>query len=185
VLLNTEIAWLCGFLEGEGCFCMAKRIRNGRNSIHCSFNVTNTDQILIQKARDIMTKIIGIEVSPIRHTVLKGHYKPIWRLWVEKATSLKKFIETLLPFLVGEKKLQATIMLQFIERRIQLRGDNYKAPKFTQDDWKYYDAMQIAKYPVKPVETVRIISPEDKDTVRTATIDKIAELGRNVLTQLN
>ena len=183
MLPESELAWLAGFIEGEGCFCMAKK--SGRkNSIHCSFNVTNTDQLLIQKAKSITDKIIGNEVSIVRHPVMKDCYKPIWRLWIENHDGLTKFIRAIFPFLVGEKKLQASIMLQFIERRMELRGNHYKAPRYTEEDWKFHDAMRAAKT-VKSVETIRFPSLVDDDIVRAAGISKAAESDRNILTQSN
>jgi hypothetical protein len=183
VLLDSELGWLVGFIEGEGCFCMTHKTSGTKNSVHSSFNVTNTDPLLIQKAKHIIDEIVGYKVSVIRHPVMKPCYKPIWRLWIESCKGLSIFIKTILPYLVGEKRLQASIMLQFVDRRIQLRGDNYKAPKYTEEDWKYLEAMKAVKNTKESVETIRSLSHVDKDIVRTEDITKTSELSGNRIAQ--
>ena len=183
MLLDSELGWLVGFIEGEGCFCMTHKTSGTKNSVHCSFNVTNTDQLLIQKSKQIIDEIVGYKVSVIRHPVMKACYKPIWRLWIENCKGLLIFIKTILPHLVGEKRLQASIMLQFVERRIELRGKNYKAPRYTEEDWKYLEAMKSAKT-VKSVETIRFPSQGDEDIVRSEAITKTSELSGNRIAPL-
>ena len=176
---ELELNWLDGIIEGEGCFWMGQK-KGTRQRFSVSFDVCNTDLLIIQKCSKIMSEIIGKECKIINH---KNRFKGIYRVWIYNFPNIGKFIKIILPYMVGIKKLQAQIILQFIERRNRLNKLYKRPPAYTSEDMKYLAAFKATReYITKSVETIRSSSQVDGDIVRAATISKIAELGRNVPT---
>ena len=182
---ELELSWLVGLIEGEGCFSLTRGSDSKKKRFKISFNITNSDLVLIQKSKEIIEKIIGEKCKVCKHQVKKGHYRDMFRVWLYTLGKLQKFITVIYPYLVGGKKLEAQILLQFVERRLSLL-DKSKFPYskvYTEEDMKYLYAMRAAK--AKSVETIRSASYRDDDIVRAARINEGAELGRNNLTSLN
>ena len=183
---DKELGWLVGIVEGEGCLSMTRK-KSRKNRFAISFNISNSDIILIQKCKEIIDQIIGRECAIIRHSVAKLYYKPVYRVWLYTFEDMKKFLEVIIPMMFSDKKLQAEIMLRFVTRRLLLNSVKShfpKSPEYTKEDFKYLEAMKSAKNIIKSVETIRSLSPRDNDIVRAATISKIAELCRNDITSI-
>lgn len=184
---EKELGWLVGIIEGEGCFSMTRK-KSRKNRFAISFNISNSDIILIQKCKIIIDQIIGRDCSIVRHSVAKVYYKPVYRVWLYTFEDMKKLLEAIIPIMVSDKRLQAEIMFSFVSRRLTLNADRNRfplAPEYTQEDFNYLEAMKSAKNIIKSVETIRSLSLGDNDIVRAATISKIAELCRNDVASMN
>ena len=69
---NTELAWLAGLLEGEGCFWLRKP-RGARQSCSPYLAVSMTDKDVVER----VAKIFGVQVKK-KPDQRKAHYKPCW-----------------------------------------------------------------------------------------------------------
>jgi len=178
---KIKLAWLSGIIEGEGCFSLNSAGKDKGYFVYC-ISITNTDLVLLEKCVEIL-KEIGIK------TRIKGRNKEIpnrrkrYDAKVEGLDNIKLTIEKIFPYIFGQKKLQAELMLSFVNRRIKVLKDNKgKSPRrrvYDSIDYSYLEAMKALK--AESVETTRFPSQEDEDIVRTAHIYKSAELGRNDL----
>ena len=179
---EKKISWLAGIIEGEGCFCMCK------GGICHFFNLTisigNTDLLILNECKLIIDEITQGN-SKLRNNK-SGRNRNMYHLVVEGQIILKRLIETILPYIIGEKKAQAELMLQFINRRIIIKGNKKKSPTYTDEDKKYLEAMKALKSTTISVETERSLSfNKDKVTVRPNRIFEGLETNRNDLSLLN
>jgi hypothetical protein len=81
---ESEIAWLAGLLEGEGCFHLKTRgpvKKDGTRYIGPVVDVNMTDEDVIRKLRDITG--VGNVQGPYSVS-RKENWKPIWRWAVQK-----------------------------------------------------------------------------------------------------
>jgi len=135
---NTDKAWLAGIMEGEGTFSIyhQKTGDGPKGQLRGSVSVTNTDPFLINRCFDLF-KEMGIELFMHSYDNKKGSTKTVYDLQTSKHTYVKIICETLLPFLIGEKKAKAQMLLRFVEGRLSKGKKNYD-----DDDWKQFEAFR-------------------------------------------
>lgn len=129
---ETDIAWLAGFIDGEGCFdfqtSYSKRLIHTR--LVPRFRVSNTDV----KTLGVVTCIM--EAMPIgHHVVWRSPQNVKWRRsWSVEITGIKRMRNLLImltPYL-NTKQEQAEAMLDFINSRLQGHPkDIYKESEIT------------------------------------------------------
>lgn len=140
---EIEIAWLAGFIEGEGSLSLSAWNRfdehAGRNpKIAVTIKIYNTDAALIGRCTDILCKL-GIsphlkerEQRPMLKPDGSGEYKsvdPMLVLTVSKLVCARALLEKLVPHLYGNKRRRAAIMMQYLDRRIEKierNGGNFR-----------------------------------------------------------
>lgn len=128
-LENIKIAWLAGLVDGEGSIGAyisrtVQRVRNGRihKSFHVvyQFTVSNTNELIIQEAHDIVSLILGKQtpITAIQVVADKRPERKNSRLGycvnVKDHQSIIKLLSVLEPYLIG-KKSQAKVMLQLLK----------------------------------------------------------------------
>jgi len=114
-----EIGWLAGIIDGEGYMGLQKEIdRRHREHIiiDSQIHITNTEEKIILKARDIMRKI-GINPY-IRATKQKNVKKDIFILQIHRFAAVRKLLEVLIPYLTGTKKERAELIYEFCKLRL-------------------------------------------------------------------
>lgn len=182
-----KINWLVGILEGEGSLCMCKghRNRNGWDLRHFNITIaiTNTDLLILSECKIIIDGITGGNCKIRDKADKKNKGKKCFNLVVEGFAILTILLKRITPYIIGEKKAQAELILQFLKRRELVKGNKKKSPKYTEEDLKYLEAMSALKQ-TESVETIRFSTRTVDDIVRAARINKGAELGRNDLTSL-
>ena len=95
----TDIAWLSGIVDGEGCF-QARLISN--KSLFFSFRLENTSSKMIDKVKEILSnnKIeFKIYSSLRRHNSTKD----IFRVEIGKKLHLLQFCNLIFPYLITKK----------------------------------------------------------------------------------
>ena len=111
---ETDLAWLAGIIDGEGCFSIFINNRNdaANPSISASLTITNSNCLLLNRCREILD---SLKIKYYYHDPKNGHQhgRRVMRIKVKNYSSLKCLIELLLPFLVG-KIDQAKIILEFV-----------------------------------------------------------------------
>ncbi len=125
-IVSTDVAWLAGFIDGEGTIMLYLNEKGGgpnptrgatfkssRFILH-SFTIGNTNVDNMRRTKAIVSAIVGREV---RYTVpdyrRTGGYRPVYKLALSRATELETLIRALLPYLVG-KRPQAELMLEYL-----------------------------------------------------------------------
>jgi hypothetical protein len=112
----SELGWLAGIADGEGCFYLA--LCKEGTKIKAAFAIANTNELIMKAAKRIVSDLIGREK---RYTILpyikkqgRGLNKPTWSLQVSKQSELEMLCKALLPYLEG-KKHQAQTMLDYVD----------------------------------------------------------------------
>lgn len=124
---KTELAWLAGIIDGEGCIYGRWRQHNkhrrkcddGRIQyvLNVGISITNTDVFLIQKISEICEKMgIGFAYTT---KPPKPPRKGVLTIIIEGKGRCRKLLEPLLPYF-GSKKEQANVLLGIIRYRESL-----------------------------------------------------------------
>lgn len=157
-ILDTDIAWLAGIIDGEGSICMNVRQKhwNGWNGIGVDLHIgiVNTDGGIIHKFVSVLRKL-GIEAhlheseqNPIYNAngrKYQNHSKTIVQAGISKMRDILNVLTRIQPYLAGEKSKRALLIMQFIERRIERQTKRSKGGATWYDgyDWdivkKFYD----------------------------------------------
>lgn len=117
---GKNLAWLAGFLEGDGSIILAKQ-RMGKNRVIYtpSISLSNTDHTLIEQCSKIL------EDYKIGHYFTsKKTRNGISRVILVKGFKrTKKLLPLIIPEMYGKKKLQAIYLLEWINSR-EATGNN-------------------------------------------------------------
>lgn len=126
---EAEIAWLAGIIEGEGSLGLNASKRKDRSSvkIHVVVRIYNTDAGIISKCVEILKGLnVGhyIQERNLGPTLkINGKdYKardPILEIQVKKFQDAYILLQKIRPWMFGDKHLRASLMLQFLERRLE------------------------------------------------------------------
>jgi len=170
-----KINWLVGIVEGEGCLSLVSGGKH--NFFNLTIAITNTDLLILSECKKIIDSITNSNCKIREHS--DERQRRCYKLVVEGQEVIKKLLDAITPLIIGNKRPQAELMLQFVNRRLTLRNGKKKSPKYTEEDKKYLYAMKSLKNIIEPVETVRFLSHRDKDTVRALAIKETNEFGRN------
>lgn len=140
---SYELAWLAGIMEGEGTFSIYHQRRSDTDQLRACVSLTNTDPGLINKAYEIF-KEIGVEMHIHEYKNKKGSTRPVYDMQTAKQTNVKTICESLLPFLFGEKKAKAQMLLRFVNKRIEKLGDNRDTRKgqYDEEDWEQFHSFR-------------------------------------------
>ena len=117
--ITTEIAYIAGFFDGEGCVRI-KRANQGGNSYYLIAHITNTNPIILKKVQELFGGNTRLQE--------KGRNKPVYN-WYITSSEANDFLKTLQPFLI-EKKSQAELGINFHENKEKMtpkdKEKNYK-----------------------------------------------------------
>ncbi|KPV65241.1 MAG: LAGLIDADG endonuclease [Candidatus Bathyarchaeota archaeon BA1] len=127
---NDELAYIAGFINGEGTFAMTPKRRRkislgAQYYFEPTLEIANIDRAVLEWIRSVVG---GGDIRKVsRH-----RWKTCWRLAVWKRESLMRLIEALLPYL-KVKRQQAEIFQNFFEMH-PLHIPSYTIFK----DWELY-----------------------------------------------
>ena len=111
---KTDLAWLAGIIDGEGCFTIYVNHRNDANvpSISANLTITNSNGLLLNRCKEILD---SLEIKYLYNDPKNGHQqgRRVMRIRVKNYSSLQRLTELLLPFLVG-KADNAKVVLDFV-----------------------------------------------------------------------
>jgi hypothetical protein len=139
---ETDIAWLAGFMEGEGSFFIAHQRRSNRDKdmLRPGVDVTNTDPALISKAHTIFDNM-GVKMHVRQYSNKKGSTRPVFQLGTARQDYVKIVCDTLYPYLFGEKKARVELVLNFVNSRLEKRKEGC-SPEYTERDWEQFDSFR-------------------------------------------
>ncbi len=140
------LAWLAGIMEGEGTFAIYHQKRSNNtptDQLRACISLTNTDPHLIEKAYEIF-KSIGVEMHIHEYKNKKGSTRPVYDMQTAKHINVKVVCESLLPYLFGEKKAKANMLLRYVSRRLEkLEGkNNTRKAIYDEEDWAMFHSFR-------------------------------------------
>jgi DNA-binding XRE family transcriptional regulator len=151
ILTEAEKGWLAGIIEGEGSITMHAKHKAWKGwkgiGVDLSVWVVNIDEGIIDKTSKLLKKM-GIEprlhkrkTVPLFHengSRYKSPEKTLVVIGTSKMDNILELLRNIKPYLAGEKKARASLMVQFIERRLARKGEHTKkgAPWFDGYDWE-------------------------------------------------
>lgn len=115
-LNKTELSYLSGLLDGDGCFTISKKVRN---NLKLSMYFAVTSKTLLEKMKNLLEGL-GIERVKVSVSESKGNRKTAYYLRVDTLKDNQKLLESVAPYLIG-KKQTAEIALRFAIRRQQMK----------------------------------------------------------------
>ncbi len=130
---DAELGWLAGIWDGEGTIGMYKLVGGDYMPV-C--HITNTDYAIIEKAADILRRMgVGRYIQEQhprnpRHASRKN-------VVVSGQKRVVVFLERLLPFLQGEKRLKAQLVLGFVYSRFLKPGGGRRRGGVPYDDFEW------------------------------------------------
>jgi len=137
---EMEKGWLAGLIDGEGCLHIDLDPRGGA---HPYLTVTNTNQLIIEKAVDIWQRLgIGCRVQ----TRSSGGRNPVKDVQVIGYKRLKPALISIMPYLVG-KADEALLLYRFVESRL-LRFNNHSINterKYNREELQLIQALKNQK----------------------------------------
>jgi hypothetical protein len=110
--LTTRLAYIAGFVDGEGCIRIKKSNQSG-NSYYVTFQVTNTDKAPLE----LIQSIFGGKVFYQE----KGVNRIIWQYYITCAEAVDA-LRTISGFLITKKK-QAEIAIWFHDNKSTLNSE--------------------------------------------------------------
>jgi hypothetical protein len=126
---DFEIGWLAGLIEGEGSIVLQVNARNGRIQglrVNPRVILTNTDQLLIEKACSILDRLgIGKWVNHTKPNnrahanLVKVSYKDITYIHITGFKRLQDLLNIVGPHFYGEKAERVRLLQKFIARRFR------------------------------------------------------------------
>jgi len=121
---TLKLSWLAGMIEGDGFISVtiskSKLARSGFNP-KAIVGVTNQDMIIINEVDNIF-RSIGVVAYIHENETPKG--VPISTISTSKMSGVKKVIDSIYPYLVGEKKARADMVIKFVNRRLNKKYSN-------------------------------------------------------------
>lgn len=149
---DTQLAWFSGILEGEGSITLNVRRKEWKGwkgiGVDLQIQIVNTDGYIIEEVAKIIRGIVKSEPRIMERGVIPDRTTTdgtVWRqnrammmVGVSKMAHIQAVLEAVKPFMIGEKKARARLMLEFIERRMSAKGERTKhgASWYTGYDWE-------------------------------------------------
>lgn len=126
VRLLFNISWLVGLFEGEGCVGICNNYSNNYRVHTPRISITNSDPKIINACVHIL-KSLNLAFHIGKKTRQKEQ-RVCWNVTIMGHKRVKRFLELVIPFMLGEKKKQAEIILEFTNSRINnISNSNKKA----------------------------------------------------------
>lgn len=171
---ETQLAWFAGILEGEGSITLNVRRKEWKGwkgiGVDLQIQIVNTDGFIIEECSKILAGIIGSPPRIMNRGAIPDRMTTdgtVWRqnrammmVGVARMAHIKLVLDTVMPYMIGEKKARARLMVSFIERRMIARGPNTKhgASWYDGFDWELvsqFYAISGGKLPDEVVGLVR------------------------------
>lgn len=130
----TELAYIAGFLDGEGHVSISYNKSRGYPRLHPIICFTNTNVRVLDW---IVDKLEKIEISYYRQTYKRQStdHKPRHVVEVKRTNAIYRLSVLLLPYSVI-KTYQLVIIAEYAGRRIDMMNQGYRKVKLTESDFE-------------------------------------------------
>jgi hypothetical protein len=105
---ETDLAWLAGIIDGEGCIRITQEKRNPRMYYYARVTVTNTDARILNKVDSLFPGSLYQLTSKTRGSKDRPCFT-----WMRENMHAGEVLRAVLPYLVG-KRDQAELALRFL-----------------------------------------------------------------------
>lgn len=140
--LELNIYWFAGFFEAEGWISLMKttRLYKGKkvNMYVPVCGMCNTDFYILESIEKLF-KSNGITYQLHRRNARKESHKKNWQLNMQGMKRTIAFIEWILPYLVGEKKIKAKLILEFCKIRKEKVSSGWCGVSYSEEDIKLFE----------------------------------------------
>ena len=110
--ITTEIAYIAGFFDGEGCIRI-KHANQGGNSYYVIAHITNTNELILGMVKNLFGGNIRVQE--------KGRNKKVFS-WSISTSEAVDFLKTIEPFL-NEKQEQALLAIYFHANKEKMKPE--------------------------------------------------------------
>lgn len=172
---GKNLEWLAGFLEGDGSVALNKQpVGKGRVVYVPMVRFTNTDALIIENCEKILKEInVGCYFF-----CKKTKNGLAFDLTVKGFKRVKELLPHLIPHLVGKKRKEAELVLEWIHSR-EVTGSN---KTYTKKEIELANQIDELHDPSFPQRLHARLPNTDEDIVRT--VQKCAELSRNAIANM-
>ncbi len=169
---QTEIAWLAGFIDGEGSIGIyGSRRKDGSLNYGARIQVASANGHAIEKIVSILDRL-GISRRIYQREFENKNYSDSFYTTVNRLASLKILLPLLIPYLVI-KRPHATLMLHWVSSRTEKginRGGNQKKNTYSDIELDLIDQLQeLNKSKGNPTDYTHSPSLEGEDIVGSYT----------------
>lgn len=145
----VDLAWLAGFIDGEGSFSLVYRFKNGSKTypngkyysgVECSLRLAVTDFSSMYKSKQILSWVFDREYPLSVTTRQTIRNKDVFYLSINGMQKLEVLLPMLIPYLQGKRK-EAELMLEYFAVRKTMTGrtlDHELAGKYVIQMKKYH-----------------------------------------------
>lgn len=132
---EAELGWFAGMLEGEGCITFFKQARKrGGFDIITGAQITNTDINIMNKLVEVLEKE-GLSWFLRNKKVYSKNHTQCFYIECRQQAMLKKSLERFIPYMFGDKKSKASLVLHYLSKREQDSRDQGKFnTRYSKDD---------------------------------------------------
>ena len=135
MITEMDRAWLAGIWDGEGSIALFRNEeKNGSVKIKPVVNFVNTDIGIINEALRILHEAdCSVYIVNRNQSTKNSKHRDVIEVRCSTIVGIKKILELISPYLRGDKKHKAEILLRYCARREQkfLQGDrSYDADDF-------------------------------------------------------
>lgn len=150
---DTDLAWLAGFLDGEGTIGISRTNAKACKTpyLRPHLQAPNTDHRAIDEMVRIISEVTGKRPSVCVSNKGDARWKRAWRVKVSTQWELLLLLPALLPHL-RLKKRQAELALEFCKRKAaRAANQNYRWYEFKdQDEAGYQECLALNARGVRP-----------------------------------
>jgi hypothetical protein len=116
---DVELAYLAGFMDGEGTFQIVRRKDYREGQHQAAVEVSNTDPTLIEECFKLYEKLgVTPHVRSLNTNERNPRHREAWIINIGRLTDIAVVCRALIPFLVG-KKSRAELLLRYCESRLK------------------------------------------------------------------
>lgn len=125
---EKELSWLAGILDGEGSIGISRLMSHRKNpTMTPRISLGNTNPKIIAEVRRIFKKIPVTCFIEKRQQTLGKNWKAAEVLQISHIQGAQDILKAVTPYLIG-KKLQAEILLSFVDSRMRIYKSIGRAP---------------------------------------------------------
>lgn len=139
---DTELAWLAGFLDGEGHISISANTSKGYLRLAPVVCFTNTNKKAVDKIQSILTRLEVPHYIQLNQRQNKLH-KPCYVVEIKRYSAMATILTWLTPYLVLKQEQACLMMHCCFNKRWYFEGKTKFKNKTTETDLKVMEALKF------------------------------------------
>ncbi|HUQ32714.1 MAG TPA: LAGLIDADG family homing endonuclease [Pyrinomonadaceae bacterium] len=111
----TDLAWLSGIIDGEGCITARQ---NSIRSLGFRVTIEAVSTVMIEKVRDVLHQC-GVEYRTEGPMWRERSTRPSYRVRVDKKQDVQRLCDLILPYSVV-KKAELTLIKSYLDKAVRV-----------------------------------------------------------------